>query len=510
MPRAVHVGPAALAALAALVLAAGCTSPIEYVRNGFKVGPNYQPAPAPVAHNWIDANDVRVRNQRDDLSRWWAVFNDPVLNSLICYAYQQNLSLRVAGYRVLEARAQVAIDVGNLFPQTQTMTGDHTNNVLSRKTANPLSTGLKRWYGQFDYGFNLSWEIDFWGRLRRAIESDAATLDATVENYDDVLVTLLGDVATNYVTYRTTELRIRYAQENVALQRKTLQIVEGQLKAGIVGELDVDQARSTLEQTEAGIPELEIALRQAANQLCILLGLPPQDLQARLGAGAIPTAPPEVAVGIPADLLRRRPDVRRAERQAAAQSAQIGIAEAEFYPHIAINGTIGYSAEKFNNLFQKPALAGSVGPSFTWNILNYGRRVNNVRLQDSRFQELVATYQNTVLSAGQDVENGLVTFLRAQQRAKSQGASVADAKKAVDIVVAQYSQGVTDLTRVTLLQQNLVGLEDTLAQSQGEIATGLIQVYRALGGGWQIRFTGCNPCAPSPAATAGVPVAMGR
>ena len=307
--------------------------------------------------------------------------------------------------------------------------------MLSRESANPLSSGLKRWYGQWDYGFNLSWELDFWGRLRRAIESDAANLDASVENYDDVLVTLLGDVATNYVTYRTTEQRIKYARENVALQRKTLQIVEGQLKVGIVGELDVDQARSTLEQTEAGIPELEIAQRQAANQLCILLGIPPQDLQARLGSGSIPTAPPEVAVGIPADLLRRRPDVRRAERQAAAQSAQIGIAEAEFYPHIAINGTIGYSAQNFRNLFQQQALAGNVGPSFTWNILNYGRLVNNVRLQDARFQELVATYQNTVLSAGQDVENGLVTFLRAQQRAKSQAASVADAKKAVDIVV---------------------------------------------------------------------------
>ena len=227
------------------------------------------------------------------------------------------------------------------------MTGSYTRNALSRETANPLASGLKRWYGQWNYGFNLSWELDFWGRLRRAIESDAATLDASVENYDDVLVTLLGDVATNYVTYRTTEQRIKYAKENVALQRKTLQIVEGQRKVGIVGELDVDQARSTLEQTEAGIPELEIAQRQAANQLCILLGIPPQDLQARLGSGTIPTAPPEVAVGIPADLLRRRPDVRRAERQAAAQSAQIGIAEAQFYPSISINGTIGYSAQNF-------------------------------------------------------------------------------------------------------------------------------------------------------------------
>ncbi|MGA2255978.1 MAG: efflux transporter outer membrane subunit, partial [Thermoguttaceae bacterium] len=483
----------AILAAAAILGFSGCTSLSDYVHNGFKVGPNYQPARAAVATNWIDANDVRVRRNGDDLSKWWAVFNDARLDSLICYAYQQNLSLRVAACRVLESRAQMAIDTGNLFPQTQTMTGSYTRNALSREDANPLSSGLKRWYGQWNYGFNLSWELDFWGRLRRAIESDAANLDASVENYDDVLVTLLGDVATNYVTYRTSEQRIKYARENAALQRKTLQIVEGQRKVGIVGELDVVQARSTLEQTEAGIPELEIAQRQAANQLCILLGIPPQDLQARLGSGSIPTAPPEVAIGIPADLLRRRPDVRRAERQAAAQSAQIGIAQAQFYPYISINGTLGYSAQNFKDLFQEQALAGSVGPAFTWNILNYGRLLNNVRLQDARFQELVATYRNTVLSADQDVENGLVTFLRAQQRTKSQAASVADAKRAVDIVLAQYEAGTTDLTRVTLLQQNLVPLEDTLAQAQGEIATGLIQVYRALGGGWEIRLTGCNP-----------------
>ncbi|MGO9109626.1 MAG: efflux transporter outer membrane subunit [Thermoguttaceae bacterium] len=509
MSRASRSALAIFAATAILGLS-GCTSFSDYVHNDFKVGPNYAPARAEVARNWIDVSDIRVRNESDDLSKWWVVFNDPTLESLICFAYQQNLSLKVAGCRVLEARAQMAIDTGNLFPQTQTMSGGYTSYALSREDANPLASGLKRFYGQWNYGFNLSWELDFWGRLRRAIESDAANLDASVENYDDVLVTLLGDVATNYVTYRTTEQRINYTKENIALQRKTLQIVEGQLKVGIVGELDVDQARSTLEQTEAGLPELEITLRLAANQLCILLGIPPQDLRARLGSGPIPKAPPEVAVGIPADLLRRRPDVRRAERQAAAQAAQIGIAEAQFYPYIAVDGTLGYSAQNFSNLFQEQALAGNVGPSFTWNILNYGRLLNNVRLQDAHFQELVITYRNTVLSADQDVENGLVTFLRAQQRTKSQAASVADAKKAVEIVLAQYAQGTTDLTRVTLLQQNLVPLEDTLAQSQGEIATGLIQVYRALGGGWQIRLTGCNPGPPAPTNVAGAPATTSR
>ena len=204
----------------------GCTSLTDYVHNGFKVGPNYTPACAAVGHHWIDADDVRVRSLHDDLSKWWMVFNDPRLDSLIGYAYRQNLSLRVAACRVLEARAQVAIDTGNLFPQTQTATGSYTHNALSETLGNS-SFAEQRWTNQWNAGFNLSWELDLWGRLRRAIESDADNLDASVENYDDVLVTLLGDVATNYVTYRTTQRRIEYAQANVALQRKTLAIVIG-------------------------------------------------------------------------------------------------------------------------------------------------------------------------------------------------------------------------------------------------------------------------------------------
>ena len=486
---------------AAVMLTAGCTSFQEYIHNGFKVGPNYGKPPAPVAKDWIDANDQRVRTISDDLSKWWTVFKDPVLDDLVCDAYRQNLSLRVAGMRVLEARAQLAIDTGNLLPQTQTSTGDFKWNGLSEKTANnllsippsPAFPPFKRWYGQWDLGFNLSWELDFWGRFRRAIEADSASLDASVENYDDVLVTLLGEVATAYTQMRITEQRIKFAQENVNLQRETLAIVEARFQRGTVTKLDLAQARSTLEQTEATIPELEISLRQFNNQLCILLGSPPEELRARLGPGAIPTAPVEVAVGIPADLLRRRPDVRRAERQAASQSAEIGVAEAEFYPHIAINGTWQYSAEFFKDLWTPRALNGNIGPTFTWNILNYGRILNNVHLQDARFGELAATYQNTVLSAAQDVENGLVTFLKAQRRTRFQADSVKDAAEAVGIGVAQYKAGTIDFTRVTQLEQNLVTQQDTLAQAQGEIVTGLIQVYKALGGGWQIRETGCAP-----------------
>jgi NodT family efflux transporter outer membrane factor (OMF) lipoprotein len=486
--------------LGAPFLAAGCTPWREYIHNGFKVGPNYGRPPAPVAKEWIDANDVRVRSQTGDLSKWWTVFSDPVLDQLVCFAYQQNLSLRAAAFRVLEARAVLAIDVGNLLPQRQQATADYIREAVSTETGGPRSAasaaGIKRFFSQWDFGFNLSWELDFWGRLRRAVEADAALLDASVENYDDVLVTLLGDVATNYINYRTTEQRIKYAEANVKLQTDILKIAEARFAAKVVQEIDVVQARSTVEQTQATIPELQIALRQSANQLCILLGIPPEELSAKLGKAPIPAAPVEVIAGIPADLLRRRPDVRRAERQAAAQSAEIGIAEAEFYPHIAINGTLGWSAAEFKDLFRSQAFNGTIGPSFTWNILNYGRILSNVRLQDAKFQELVATYQNTVLAAQQEVENGMVTFLRAQERTKLQAAAVTDAEKAVTIALAQYKSGTIDFTRVTQLEQNLVPLQDTLAIAEGEIATGLAQVYKALGGGWQIRCMGCDAHAP--------------
>ena len=466
----------------------GCTSLREYVHNGFLVGPNYCPPQAPVAQDWIDADDKRVRTDCDDLSHWWTVFNDPDLEGLIHCAYAQNLTLREAGCRVLQARAQLGLTTGRLFPQSQTMTGNFNRNAASRQLPNSqfITTPF---YSRWDFGFNLGWELDFWGRFRRAIEADAASLDASVEDYDDVLVTLLGDVAANYVLMRTIEERIECAKANVELQRETLEIAEARYEGGTISELDVYQARSTLEQTEARIPEFEIELRITTNQLCILLGMPPEKLEASLGPAPIPKAPADVAIGIPADLLRRRPDVRCAERQVAAQCARIGVAEADFYPAFSINGTLGYSAAQFPDMFRSSALSGNIGPSFQWNLLNYGRILNNVRIQDAKFQELVSAYQQTVLNANREVENGLVTFLRAQRRTKLQAQSVRDAQKAVDIVLIQYRGGTIDFTRVTQLEQFLVQQQDVLAQARGEIATGLVQVYRALGGGWQIRLS---------------------
>ncbi len=484
--------------LAVAVPLCGCTTITDYIHNGFEVGPSFSTPPAPVAVNWIDAADPHVKRTEEDLSKWWTVFGDPVLDDLICTAYKQNLTLRQAGERILEARAQLGIAIGEFFPQTQNATGSYTRNQISTKTAESSSTGIgtHRFFSSWTTGFNLAWELDFWGEFRRAIESADASLDASVFDYDDILVTLLSDVATNYVAYRVAEERIAVARDNVKIQQTTLNIAQAQFNQGIVQEVDVDQAKTVLAQTQATIPELEIGLRMATNQLCILMGMPPEDLQAKLGAGKIPKAPAEAALGIPADLLRRRPDVRRAEKTAAAQSAQIGVAEADFYPHISILGTIGLSAQNFQTMFRPGAMTGTVGPSFEWDLLNYGRILNNVRLQDAKFRELVAAYQSTVLNAAQETENGVVTFLKAQQRTAYQEESVKYAEKAVKITLAQYENGTIDLTRVTQLQLLLVQEQDTLALAKGEIPTGLIQIFKGLGGGWQIRVNGCETTPP--------------
>jgi NodT family efflux transporter outer membrane factor (OMF) lipoprotein len=489
-------------ALSLALSGAGCTPLTEYVHNGFKVGPNYKRPPAPVAQHWIDSDDVRVRSVEADDSHWWTVFNDPALNDLVQTAYRQNLTLREAGFRVLQARAQVGIAVGEIFPQTQVMNGGYSRRGVSENVANRVATP-QRWFSQWEYGFGLSWELDFWGRFRRAIESADDTLDASVEEYDDVLVTLVGDVATTYVQIRTLQQQIAYARQTLALQRQSLEIATAKFKGGQTSQVDVNQGQSDVAATEALIEQQLISLRQAANQLCVLLGLPPEDILAKLGDAPIPVAPPDVAVGVPADLLRRRPDVRRAERQAAAQCARIGIAETDFYPQISLNTTFGWSSEEFKDLLAHGSFRGAVGPSFQWEILNYGRILNNVRLQDARFQELVVAYQNTALKAGQEVENGLVTFLRAAKRYRDQSESVNAESAALREALAQYRGGLVDFNRVVLIQERLVERQQTLAEAQGQIALGLIQVYRALGGGWQIR---CGPDASPPTTSAPAPL----
>ena len=463
----------------------GCTSPREYLRNRFKVGPEYATPPAPVAEDWIDGNDVRLHEQTDDLSTWWAVFDDPTLNDLMVDAYRQNLTLREAGFRILAARAQLGIAFGNFFPQSQNMDGSYQRSVLQQIYSQ-----------QWTYGFNMAWELDFWGRFRRAIIAADASLDASIFNYDDILVTLVGDVASNYVLIRTTQRRIELLENVIKVQQDVYNFIDQRLKAGFRGVTDLDkaQAESDLKQSQAQVEQLRIDLRTTENRLCTLLGIPAIALGPRLNAGpktGIPVPPDYAVVGVPADLLRRRPDVRRAERLAAAQAEQIGIATADLYPAFTINGSLGWQNANLANLIEPGSFVGTVGPSFQWNVLNYGRLLNNIRLQDATFNALVANYQNTVVAASADVENGIVTFLRAQRREELLNESVDAAYRALAVIVGQYEAGVggVDFNRYAVILQSLIQQQDTWALSQGQIGQGLIQIYRGLGGGWQIRLS---------------------
>jgi NodT family efflux transporter outer membrane factor (OMF) lipoprotein len=469
------------------LFASGCGSLSHWAHNDFKVGPNYTRPPAPVAETWIDYRDPRVKSQEVDLSEWWRALKDPVLDSLIEEAYNQNLTLRAAGSRILQARAVRGIAIGSLFPQTQQAFGDQRHIKASQET---VGSPTNAWFKDAQLGLTASWELDFWGRFRRSIEAADAALDASIESYDDVLVVLFADVAESYVQYRTFEQRLLYARRNVEIQTRSFQLADDKFKAGASTERDVHQARQNLEQTKALVPQLEIGKRQAANRLCVLLGIPPVELSQRLGAKPIPQVSRDVAIGVPADLLRRRPDIRRNERIMAAQSARIGVAEADLYPRFSLVGTIGVQAEQVGDLFNTPrSVFGEIGPSFRWDILNYGRIANNIALQDGRFQELAFEYQNSVLQAGREVEDGLVAFLRFQERTDHLAASVTAAERAVVITNEQYRQGAVDFTPVFLFEESLAEQQDLLATAQGDVVLSLISVYRALGGGWEMRLT---------------------
>lgn len=456
------------------------------------VGPDFRRPEVAVSQNWMDAGDNRVKSEAADYRNWWRTFHDPVLDRLIDKAYEDNLTLRIAGVRVLEARALLGIAIGELYPQTQQASGSLQYNRISEHGVLAVSA-QKFQYWQSEVGVNASWEIDFWGKFRRAIESADAGWLATVADYDNALVSLTADVANSYITVRTLEKRIEIARQNAETQNENLKIAEARFKYGAATELDVEQARTVLNNTLAAIPSLEAQLRQTKHALSVLLGLAPGDLLDYLeSASGIPAAPSEIVVGIPAELLRRRPDIRSAEYQAAAQSAQIGVAKADLYPSLSLTGSFGFlstntGTSHLSDLFKWPSRSIVAGPTFQWNLFNYGQITNNVRVQDARLQELLITYQNTVLSAQKDVEDNLVGFLRAQERADYLAKSARAAKSALDIAVKQYREGVKDFTAVLLAQQSLLNEQDNLAATLGNTSASLVGVYRALGGGWEIR-----------------------
>lgn len=516
-----------------VILSSGCayTGGVQdYFRKGMKIGPEYCKPAAPIADDWIDSYAEQVKSELPESPEWWNVFDDPQMTELVYAAYQGNIPLQSAAFRVLEARARLGVAVGSIFPQQQQAFGDFTRQQVSRNTINGAAPFLPRAFDNWRAGFDAAWELDVWGKFRRNIEAANADLDASIEDYDAVLVCLLAETAAAYIELRTFEQRLRFAGDNVVAQRQSLRIADARERLGQSTMLDVEQARSTVANTASLIPFLEAGRRDAQIRLCILMGIPPRELpelnipgfelptldQARLFTdltmeptpqvdyrSIIPTPrSPEhvVALGIPADLLRRRPDVLRAERQAAAQSARIGVAATDWFPSVTISGSIQVEAENFSDLFRQSSTAGFLMPGFRWNVLNYNRVLNNVRAQDARFQQLVRNYQQAVLNANAEVESAVINWLKAQQRVEVLAKAVVASQASVNLAQTQWEAGQTDFNRVAVLQSQLAEQQDGLAATQGELSLSLIAVYKALGGGWQIRMRGGFGPPPMPQA----------
>ncbi len=464
-------------ALGVLLLLAGCS-----------VGPEFTRPQAPLSKNWR-AKDPRVVTQPAGDNLWWRAFNDPALNRLIELAYRQNLPLQIAGLRIAEARARLGIATGQQFPQQQQLYG-HANAVgLSRQASTALH--VDRNIFTYELGFDAAWELDFWGKYRRGVEAEAGALLGSVADYRNALVSLTAEVARTYTTVRTFEVLIQQTQENVRLQEEGLRIAESQFGAGATSELDVAQAKTLLESTRASLPELQIGAQQAKNALSTLLGQPTGTFDPLLaGPKQIPNPPAKVAVSVPAEMLRRRPDIQSAEFYAAAQCARIGVAKAELYPSFSLVGTIGLQSGTGGawsaNLFSSDSLFYTVGPQINWPFFNYGRIKNSVRVQDARFQQLLVNYRNTVLQAAQEVEDALVGFLNAQQAVVSQEAAVASALRSEQLALIEYREGAKDYQRVLDAQRALLQEQITLTRMHSAVTTNWIALYKALGGGWEL------------------------
>jgi NodT family efflux transporter outer membrane factor (OMF) lipoprotein len=460
-----------------------------------QVGPDYQEPDLAIAESW---DTQGARTDPAEIVEWWTVFKDPVLNQLIEIAYQQNYNLQVAGLRVLEARAQLGIAVGSRYPQNQAFFGAATAIRSSESNANTGGGGDLR-FGQFETGVGIGWEIDFWGRFQRGIQSADANLAASIASYDDALLILISQVASTYVAIRTRELQLRIAHANVELQERSYAITEVNYRNGKEAELDVQQALALLRGTQSTVPGLETALHLSRNALSTLLSQPVSDLSQILGSTSkVPANPPDFAIGVPADLLRRRPDIRQSELRAIAQTALVGVATADLYPSFVLSGTVGLSAATgtdttlsgdtgFGALFSGDSLQYAAGPSFSWNLFNYGRLKNNIRVQDARLQQLLVNYQNTVLRAAQEVEDSMIAYVKSLEERHLLVDAVGAAERSETLSMLRYKEGFSSYQRVLDAQQRLVVQQQRQANNLGAIAQNLISIYKALGGGWQVR-----------------------
>ena len=469
MKTAVH--PSLLIVLACL-LGAACT----------KVGPDYASQPPAVPSQWHQLSNTSASVQyvegAEDLSQWWRVFADPPLSDLISEALQASPDLRLAEAKLREARSRRQVTKAGLFPEVSA-SGSGSRSY----TGSEIGSGESR--NLFSAGFDASWELDVFGGLRRSVEAAEADLETAAANLDNSRVSLVAEVALNYIELRGLQLRLGIARRNLASQSETLQLTEWRAEAGLVSSQDVEQARSNREQTKAQIPSLGISLTEAEHRLDILLGKTPGSLHARLAdESPLPNMPKDIAVAIPADVLRQRPDIRAAERQLAAETARLGVAEAARYPSFKLSGSIGLEALSADALANRDAAVSSLLAGITAPIFDAGRLRSQVEIQDAVLAQTEITYQQAVLTALEDVENALLALSANSERKEALTNAADAARKAAQMARQQYSAGLIDFQSLLDTERSVLTIEDSLASTSSENLLALIRLYKALGGGW--------------------------
>jgi multidrug efflux system outer membrane protein len=463
------------------IFVAGCT-----------VGPNYQKPEPVVPPTWAETPKTGVTTSPMEIVRWWALFHDEQLNSLIDRAVLQNLDLKLAEARIREERALLTIAGSQAYPALDT-SGSYTrvhrseNVAGSSSSQGSLSGGSSTEFNLFQAGFDASWEVDVFGGVRRAVEAAGAEVSAAEEDRRDVLVTLLGEVAGTYLNLRGYQRRITTAIENIQTQRNTVDLARGRYEAGLGNLLAVYQAEALLSSTEAVVPALQTAMRQAIHRLGVLLGLEPEALLAELSAvEPIPPPPPEIPIGLPSQLLRRRPDVRSAERQLAAATARIGVATADLFPRFSLLGLLGLQSSSLSDLVSAESRYWSAGPSVLWPVFDAGRIRANIQVQNARQEQALVIYEQTVLQSLEDVENALVAYSKEHATRGSLAKTVDASRRAAEIARELYKKGLVDFLNVLQSESALYQAQDQLTQSEQRLSTALVSLFKALGGGWEI------------------------
>ena len=459
------------ALLIAAVMLAGCAT----------VGPDYVKPDIKAPEKWNApqaAQGGTADVSKDSLASWWANLDDPTLVALIDTAVRNNKDLKRAASRIREARAQRGVVEARLLPSV-----DASGSYTLARTENNSETGTTR--ELFAAGLDAGWEIDLFGGIRRATEASQASYEASEEDYRMVHVSLAAEVALNYIDVRALQERLAIVEENLGLQTQTYELAGHRLKAGLVTQLDVDRAKTNMEETRASVPTLVTRLAAARNRLSALMGEYPGYVDAKVAEPkGLPASPVEIALGVPAETLRRRPDVRNAERELAAQTARIGVATAELYPKLSLVGSIGIDATSFAGLFSANSRAAGIGPRFSWNIFNAGAVRSNIEIQSAKQEQALLQYENTILLALEEAENAITAYANEQKRAQSLKDAMSSATDATQLALAQYKSGLIDFQVVLDSQRTFLSVKDNLAVSKGTVIANLVRLYKALGGGW--------------------------